>query len=123
MPTNACSGHSCHALISTNLSYMIAQLTTNAHETAACVIILMDFQQTRLCGIWQSAMRNLEQCVAMRELILFIVNPEGSMVQQNSTRNHFNTHVHHSDATLTRHIARFDAITTSCGVVTEQAAP
>ena len=29
-----------------------------------------------------------------------------------------NTHVHDSDATLARHIARFDAIATSCGSVT-----
>ena len=32
-----------------------------------------------------------------------------------STRNHFNMHVQDSDATLARHIARFDAIATSCG--------
>ena len=40
------------------------------------------------------------------------------MVQQYSTINHFNTHVHDSDATLARHIARFDAIATSCGSAT-----
>ena len=43
---------------------------------------------------------------------LFIVNPEGSMVQQYSTINHLNTHVHDSEATLARHVARFDAIAT-----------
>ena len=49
---------------------------------------------------------------------LLIVNPEGSMVQQYSTINHFNTHVHDSEATLARHVARFDAIATSCGSAT-----
>ena len=37
------------------------------------------------------------------------------MVQQFSTRNHLNTHVHDSDAILACHVARFDAIPTSCG--------
>ena len=46
---------------------------------------------------------------------VFIVNPEGSMVQQYSTIHHLNTQVHDSDANLARHIARFDAITTRCG--------
>ena len=49
---------------------------------------------------------------------LLIVNPEGSMVQQYSTINHLNTHVHDSEATLARHVARFDAIATSCGSAT-----
>ena len=49
---------------------------------------------------------------------LFIANPEGSMVQQYSTRNHLNTHVHDREATLARLVARFDAIATSCGIAT-----
>ena len=40
------------------------------------------------------------------------------MVQQYSTINHLNTHVHESEATLARHVARFDAIATSCGSAT-----
>ena len=40
------------------------------------------------------------------------------MVQQYSTINHLNTHVHDSEATLVRHVARFDAIATSCGSAT-----
>ena len=49
------------------------------------------------------------------------------MVQQYSKRNHLNAHVHDSEATLAGHVARFNAITTSCGSattwhVTEQAA-
>ena len=40
------------------------------------------------------------------------------MVQQYSTINHLNTHVHDSEATLARHVARFDAIATICGSAT-----
>ena len=40
------------------------------------------------------------------------------MVQQYSTINHLNMHVHDSEATLARHVARFDAIATSCGSAT-----
>ena len=40
------------------------------------------------------------------------------MVQQYSTINHLNTHVHDSEATLAHHVARFDAIATSCSSAT-----
>ena len=62
-----------------------------------------------------SRLRVDQDCQKQSEEFVYIVNPEGSMVTQYNTRNHFNTHVHDSDATLARHIARSDAIATSCG--------